>query len=476
MLRRMNCQPINILLVEEDRVFAELAACAFKSNPGKFALTTVACLAEAKESLTQNSPDLAIADIILADGRGTDLIAISQEHGGFPVVLITGYGDTQEAVAAIRAGAIDCIVKSKEALDNLPQIVERALRQRQHITERKRAEEALQESETRYRELFDNMSSGVAVYKPVENGSNFVFKNLNRAGEKINKVKLKDVVGKKVTEAFPGVEEFGLLDVFQRVYKTGKPEHHPVTMYKDNRYYAWYDNYVYKLPSGEIVAVYDDVTDRKQAEQALREAKIGLDLALGASNIGPWDWDLQTNDMHFSPEWKKQIGYADNEVPNRYEEWESRLHPEDRDNVLTVLKEYLDGDRKEYVVEFRLRHKDDSYRWIFTRAEVLRNADGKPTHMLGCHIDITEHKKAEEDAYRIQLELAVFTERLKFLKERERQVMYMIAEGNLNKQIAFKLGLSRRTVETYRARIMKKLQIDSLAELVRYLTKIESQQ
>ena len=135
------------------------------------------------------------------------------------------------------------------------------------ISDRKQAEETVQESETRYRELIDNMSSGVAVYESVENGRDFIFKDLNLAGERIDRRKKEDVVGKKLTEMFPGVEEFGLLDVFRRVYKTGQPEHHPVAMYKDDRYFAWFDNYVYKLPSGEIVAVHDDVTERKQAEQ-----------------------------------------------------------------------------------------------------------------------------------------------------------------------------------------------------------------
>ncbi len=135
------------------------------------------------------------------------------------------------------------------------------------ITERRQAEKSLQESEARYRELFDNMSSGVAVYEAVENGRDFVFKDINRTGERINKTKKEDVAGKKVTDAFPGVEEFGLLDVFRRVYKTGKPEHHPVSLYKDNKCSAWFENYIYKLPYGEIVSVHDDVTERKQAEE-----------------------------------------------------------------------------------------------------------------------------------------------------------------------------------------------------------------
>jgi signal transduction histidine kinase len=139
------------------------------------------------------------------------------------------------------------------------------------ITKRKRAEEALQESEIRFRELFENMSSGVAVYEAVDDGKDFVFKNMNRAGELIEKIRRADEIDKKVTEVFPGVKDFGLFEVFQRVWRTGKPEYHPVSFYKDGRISGWRENYVYKLPTGEIVAVYDDVTERKKAEEKLYE-------------------------------------------------------------------------------------------------------------------------------------------------------------------------------------------------------------
>jgi len=110
------------------------------------------------------------------------------------------------------------------------------------ITERRRAEEALAESEARYRELVDNMSSGVAVYRAVDGASDFVFVDFNKSGGQIDRVKSETLVGKRVTEVFPGVKEFGLLDVFQRVWRTGVPEHHPVSRYEDNRITGWRDN------------------------------------------------------------------------------------------------------------------------------------------------------------------------------------------------------------------------------------------
>ena len=150
------------------------------------------------------------------------------------------------------------------------------------ITETKQAGNILKLNEERYRSLFENMSSGVAVYEAVDNGNDFIFKDFNKAGEKIDGVKRKDIIGKPVTEAFPGVKEIGLFDVFQRVFKTGKSEHHPISLYKDDKIIGWRENYVYKLPSGEIVAIYTDVTEKKKAEEKLKAADKEWNLTFNA--------------------------------------------------------------------------------------------------------------------------------------------------------------------------------------------------
>ncbi|MEA1933063.1 MAG: response regulator [Thermodesulfobacteriota bacterium] len=152
------------------------------------------------------------------------------------------------------------------------------------LTDHKRAEEALRRSEAGYKELFDTIQSGVAVYDAVDDGNDFVFKEFNRAGERIDLVKREDIIGKRVTEVFPGVKEFGLFDVFKRVWETGKPENHPVFMYKDKKIAGWRENCVYKLPSGEIVAIYDDITDRRQAEEELLETNRQLEATTAGAN------------------------------------------------------------------------------------------------------------------------------------------------------------------------------------------------
>jgi len=135
-----------------------------------------------------------------------------------------------------------------------------------------------------------------------------------------------------------------------------------------------------------------------------------LKLAVSSENVGLWEWDLRTGQVYFSPEWKQQIGYENHEIQDSYAEWEPRLHEEDKAAVLSKLSRCLADPLAEYSVEFRLRHKDGSYRWILACASVIRDSDGKAERMLGSHIDITERKRMEqslragEQKYRVLIE------------------------------------------------------------------------
>ena len=132
------------------------------------------------------------------------------------------------------------------------------------------------------------------------------------------------------------------------------------------------------------------------SERATRESEARLRLSVQSANIGLWDWDLITNESHFSREWKSQLGYAENEIAGHFDEWTSRIHPDDLEQVLEKVGAYIANPQGRYDVEFRLRHKDGAYRWIHAQGDVLRDAAGKPVRMLGCHIDMTERKQAED--------------------------------------------------------------------------------
>ncbi|MEW6138611.1 MAG: PAS domain S-box protein [Thermodesulfobacteriota bacterium] len=137
---------------------------------------------------------------------------------------------------------------------------------RQEILSRQEVEDELRYSEYRYRAMFENMRSGVAVYEPVEDGTDFVFKDFNRAAETISKVAREDVIGKRLLDIAPNMGRYGLLDGLRNVYRTGVPQHLPAFYYRDEYREGWREMYLYRLSNGEVVEIYDDITQRKQAE------------------------------------------------------------------------------------------------------------------------------------------------------------------------------------------------------------------
>jgi len=168
-----------------------------------------------------------------------------------------------------------------------------------------------------------------------------------------------------------------------------------------------------------IPAVVVGERDRKMLELGDSEAR--LKLANAASNIGLWDWDIAGRSIYYSPESKRQLGYRDDEIASRVGEFQGRLHPEDSPGALARLKACLDDPRLEYESEFRLRHRDGSYRWMYARGEILRDADGRPVRMLGCHVDITERKRAEHELRRSLSRLRELSRRVVEVESEERR-------------------------------------------------------
>jgi two-component system, cell cycle sensor histidine kinase and response regulator CckA len=140
-----------------------------------------------------------------------------------------------------------------------------------------------------------------------------------------------------------------------------------------------------------------DVTASKHALDAARQAEAGLQRAVAAGRVGLWDWDLTTNAVYFSPEWKRQIGFEPDELGDDFETWRDRLHPDDLDATIAYVRRYVANPEGQFENEFRFRHKDGSYRWILAHASVDRNEDGTAVRLLGSHIDITDRRVAEEE-------------------------------------------------------------------------------
>jgi two-component system sensor histidine kinase EvgS len=151
------------------------------------------------------------------------------------------------------------------------------------------------------------------------------------------------------------------------------------------------------------VAIRTEALENKT--QALEKSENSLKRAASAGKVGLWDWDIQTGQVFFSHEWKNQIGYKDYEIEGRYEEWENRLHPDDLERTVSALKASQLPPWPPYAVEFRLRHKDGSYRWILAAGDIEFDDKKRPLRIMGSHVDITERKRAEEEKNNLEAQL-----------------------------------------------------------------------
>jgi len=149
---------VTILLVEDEEAHAELVRRAFRASSSRVNLECAFSLREASSYLQKHVPDLVIADWLLPDGQGTDILPSRKEDHLFPFVLMTSYGNEQIAVDAMKAGAADYVVKSPSAFTEMPRIAEHVLRQWDLLIENKHAHQALRESEERYRAVVEDQT------------------------------------------------------------------------------------------------------------------------------------------------------------------------------------------------------------------------------------------------------------------------------------------------------------------------------
>lgn len=146
---------------------------------------------------------------------------------------------------------------------------------------------------------------------------------------------------------------------------------------------------------GSIFALARDITTSIAIETKLNKQKERFELAIKGSNDGIWDWDLETNELYLSPQWKKQLGFKDHDLPNAYQSFAGRIHPDDYERVFAIVQQYLKGNINKYDEQFRMRHRDGSYRWIRARGEAIRDQNKKAIRMAGSHTDVTGQKEKE---------------------------------------------------------------------------------
>jgi PAS domain S-box-containing protein len=353
--------------------------------------------------ITANSVDVIVKDIDINKYVGSWKI---KHHDGtpfepdeVPLARAVLYGETNSREFIItRDDNTDRIVLANAApvLDDSRNVTA-GIVVFQDITERKRSELALKESEEKFRNLFEHSPVGKSMTGV--DGS----LNVNKAFCKIlgySESELKAKHWKEIShpDDIPLAEEMvkSLLEGktasvrFEKRYlhKNGSIVYTDVSTYlqRDNEGNPQY-----------FITTINNITDRKLAEAKLIASEERYSLIISASEQGIWDWNIKTSEVFFSEQWKKQIGYEDHEIENSFSSWIDLIHPDETEYCQLAVQSYLNNPVEHFILEFRFRHKNGSYRWIHNKSASVKDEDENVIRMFGTHTDITERKQAEEE-------------------------------------------------------------------------------
>lgn len=259
-------------------------------------------------------------------------------------------------------------------------------------TERMQQQSRLQHGLIKYSQLLSNMTSGVIVYDAVNDGEEYVIKEINRAAERIEGINRKDAVGKDVREVFPGAVKSGLMDVYDEVWKTGKSTQRFREITTPEGKTAWRVSYIQRLQTNEIADMFEDVTDRRRAELARDETEERyrsiMNNAAEAIFIAQDGVFVLTN-----PKVSSITGYSAEELASK--EFADLVHPDDQAMVVENYDRRLKGEKTTSQDPFRLIDKSGHVHWVEINAvQIAWNERPATLNFLS---DVTDRWRAEEE-------------------------------------------------------------------------------
>jgi len=280
--------------------------------------------------------------------------------------------------------------------------------------------------------FFDKMLDGFAYHKIVIDKSgkpvDYVFLEINLAFERLTGLKRQQVIGKTVTSALPGIEKdpADWIGVYGRVALTGEPvqfENHTKALGK------WFKISAYCPEKGYFVAIFEDITERKIAQDELQKNERRLRKSEEIAHIGSWELDLVTNKLSWSDEVYRIFGLIPQQFAATYEAFLEAVHPDDRKAVDTAYSTSLRENKDSYEIEHRVvRKATGEIRNVLEKCENIRDETGEIVRSVGMVQDITERKKAERKLELINEQLEERVRKRTEEVSKERQRLYTILE------------------------------------------------
>jgi PAS domain S-box-containing protein len=267
-------------------------------------------------------------------------------------------------------------------------------------TSQVRVQNALRESEERYRLLSDLSMEAIVIHK------NGWIKDVNKAAIRMFGYEFEELVGRDSINVTIVEEDQNIIRE-QIVRSHAKPYLVRCRRKNGELFHAEIEGEDFET-NGEIlrVAAIRDVSERIEAQRALRESQERLANVMVAINDGIWDWDIPSGNAYFDERYYTMAGYASDAFAGSYEEYKIRVHPEDLPHVEEHLREHFQGRNRDFDVEFRFRRKDGTWMWIRSRGMIVeRDEQGAPRRMVGTHADVTDRRLMQEAQEKLQAQL-----------------------------------------------------------------------